>query len=428
MITNKEMQKAAEFIRKNCIATDYNFSINGSEDLLTRFAQNGITQHISGNKLNVNLSVAFDNKNGAASGNNLDEDSLKYLIKTAQGMAKLNQPDPEFVGSEPAHDLPDVNNYAKNTADLTVEKIVDDILTCVKNAKGKDAKLSGISQKHVYDTFLTTKNGFEGFDRSTSFSHSMTMKREGVETKVSRSVKDHAKFSMTTMIDQLNSQFDSLNNPVQIEKGKIPVILRPAAVLNWLFYLIWTFDRRTADEGHTPFTDQIGKQFFGDKFTFRSRLDDPDLEASKFLNGGIPAENIDWIVDGVLKNMSATRYYAKKNNLKALRPYNIILDGGDTTEQEMMKMVDRGVIVNNFWYIRPTDRKTGEWTGLTRDGVLYFEDGKIQKSVTNFRWNEILHDATKRILAMGPSIQQEYYAKVPTLLIDDFNFVDVTTF
>lgn len=422
------MQKAADFIRKNVKADDFSFSINGSEELLTRFAQNGITQHISGNKLNVNLNVAFENKTGEASGNILDKDALKYLIKTAESMAKLNQPDPEFVASESAHKLPEVNNYSQNTADLTVGKIVDDILNCVNNAKNKNAKVSGISEKEINSTFLTTKNGFEGFDNSTSFSHSMTLKREGVETKVSKSVKDHSRFNMTALIEQLNSQFDSLNNPIPLEKGRIPVILRPAAVLNWLFYLIWTFDRRTADEGHTPYTDQIGKQFFGKDFTFRSSLDDPDLEASKFLNGGIPAENIDWIVNGVMKNMSADRYYAKQNNLKALRPYNIIVEGGDATEAEMMKMVKRGVIVNNFWYIRPTDRKTGEWTGLTRDGVLYFEDGKIQKSVTNFRWNEILHDATKRILAMGPTVQQEYYAKIPTLLIDDFNFVDVTTF
>ncbi len=428
MITKQEMQKAAEFIRKNVKADDFNFSITGSEDLLTRFAQNGITQHITGDKLHVSLGVDFDNKNGQASGNNLDENSLKYLIKTAESMAKLNQPDPEFVPSETEHNLPNVNNYSNNTADLSLGKIVDDILKCVKNAKSKDAKLSGISEKHLDHTMLTTKNGFEGFDNSATFSHSMTMKKEGVETKVSRSVKDHAKLDLPALIDQLNTQFDSLSNPVQIEKGRIPVILRPAAVLNWLRYLIWTFDRRTADEGHTPFTDQIGKKFFGDKFTFRSSLDDPDLNAAKFLNGGVPAENIDWIVNGVLKNMSATRYYAKQKNLKALRPYNVIVEGGDTSEAEMMKMVKRGVIINNFWYIRPIDRKIGEWTGLTRDGVLYFEDGKIQKSVTNFRWNEILHDATKRILAMGPSVQQEYYAKVPTLLINDFNFVDVTTF
>jgi predicted Zn-dependent protease len=428
MITKQEMQKAADFIRKNVKADDFTLNVFSSEDLLARFAQNGITQHIAGNKLIASLEVAFDNKTGRASGNNLDENSLKYLINTAQSMAKLNQPDPEFVASESAHDLLNVNNFSQNTADLSVGKIVDDILKCVENAKNKDAKLSGISEKRLNHNLLTTKNGFEGFDKFASFSHSMTMKKEGVETKVSRSVKDHANFDFPALIDQLNSQFDSLSNPVQIEKGKIPVILRPAAVLNWLQYLIWTFDRRTADEGHTPFTDQIGKQFFGKDFTFRSSLDDPELNAAKFLNGGVPAENVDWIVNGVLKNMSATRYYAKQKNLKALRPYNIIVEGGDKSEVEMMKMVKRGVIINNFWYIRPIDRRTGEWTGLTRDGVLYFEDGKIQKSVTNFRWNEILHDATKRILAMGPVVQQEYYAKVPTLLIDDFNFVDVTTF
>jgi predicted Zn-dependent protease len=94
----------------------------------------------------------------------------------------------------------------------------------------------------------------------------------------------------------------------------------------------------------------------------------------------------------------------------------------------MMKMVERGVILNNLWYIRPVDAKSGVWTGLTRDGVLYFEDGEIKHSVTNFRWNEILHDATKRIIALGKAVQVEHYAVLPTIMFDDFNFVDVTTF
>ena len=174
------MQKAAEFIRKNCRASDFTFGINGSEDLLTRFAQNGITQHITGENLRVSLEVAFDNKTGAATVNRLNDDSLKYLIKTSENMAKLNQPDPEFIASEPAHELPEVNNYSDKTAELPVEKIVDDILKCVKNAKAKNAKVSGISEKNIHSTFLYTKNGFEGFDQSTSFSHSMTMKKEGV--------------------------------------------------------------------------------------------------------------------------------------------------------------------------------------------------------------------------------------------------------
>ncbi|KQC05472.1 MAG: hypothetical protein APR54_08265 [Candidatus Cloacimonas sp. SDB] len=428
MIEKQQIAKAVEYIRKNCRADDFSFSIATSNDHLTRFAQNGITQHISGEKQNIGLAVAFDAKTGSAAINSLEENSLQYLINKAESMAKLNQSDPEFVASEPSHQLPEVDNYSPNTADLPVETMVDDILKCVKNAESKKAKLSGISEKHITSSYLMTRNGFEGIDNSTFFSHSMTMKKDEVETKVSNSVLDHAKFNLEDQINQLNSQFDSLLKPVELPKGRIPVILRPAALLQWMFYLIWTFDRRNTDEGTTPFTDQIGKQFFGKNFTFKSRLDDPDLGAEKFNHEGVPNSNIDWIEQGIIKNMNRDRYYAKKLKKQAARPYNIIIAGGASSEEEMMKMVDKGVIVNRLWYIRPIDFKTGEWTGLTRDGVLYFENGKVKHSVNNFRWNEILHDATKRILAMGPSVQQEYYAKIPTLLIDNFNFVDVTSF
>jgi predicted Zn-dependent protease len=428
MIDNKQIQKAVKYIRKNCSADDFSFGINDSDEHLTRFAQNAITQHISGTKQNIRLNVSFDKKTGAASINNLQEASLKYLVETAEMMAKLNQPDPEYVPTEPAQELPDVDNYAKKTAELKTKTIVADILKCVKNAETKQAKVSGISEKHINSSYFMTKNGFEGSDISTHFSHSMTMKKDDVETKVSNSVLDHSKFSMEAQIEQLNSQFDSLHKPVALDKGRIPVILRPAALLQWMFYLIWTFDRRNADEGTSPFSDQVDKKFFGDKFSFISRLDDPDLSADKYGEGGVPNRNIDWIRNGVIKNMNLDRYYATKLNKQAARPFNIIIEGGNTSEAEMMKMVDRGVIVNRLWYIRPIDRKTGEWTGLTRDGVLYFENGEIKHSVNNFRWNEILHDATRRILALGPAVQQEYYAKIPTVLIDDFNFVDVTTF
>ena len=61
--------------------------------------------------------------------------------------------------------------------------------------------------------------------------------------------------------------------------------------------------------------------------------------------------------------------------------------------------------------------------------IIYQElvQGKIE-SASKAEYIRIIHEATKRILAMGPVVQQEYYAKIPTLLIDDFNFVDVTTF
>ena len=94
----------------------------------------------------------------------------------------------------------------------------------------------------------------------------------------------------------------------------------------------------------------------------------------------------------------------------------------------MMKMVPKGLIINRFWYIRTVDAKAGELTGMTRDGVLYFENGKVQHAVNNLRFNEIPHDTTKRMLALGESVLADSSVKLPTVLVDNFNFVDKTSF
>jgi len=421
-------EKAGKFIKQNCTADDFVLRINRSDSHKTRFAQNAITQHIDGSNFSAGLNVAFGNKTGTASINQIDEDSLKHIIKTAEEIAKLNQPDPEFVPSERKHKLPVVNNFSQNTFAIPVEEMVDNIRKCVKNAKSKDAVLSGITSKNLWESYLITKNGFEGFDKFSSFSHSMTLKRDTVETKVSRAMKDYKLFNLNKEIEQLNSQFDSLGKPQKTAPGKYNVILRPAAVDNLFSFFYWMMNMRDADEGVNPFTGQLGKKFFGDKFTLRSTIDDNSLISPKFGHEGLPNQNINWAKNGILKNLPTSRYYAQLKNLKPVSFSNFVIDGGNTTEQEMMSSVDSGLIINNFWYIRFIDKKKGELTGMTRDGVMYFEDGKIKNSVNNFRWNEVLHDVTCRILSLGPSILKDSYTKVPTMLIRDFNFVDTSSF
>ena len=421
-------EKAGKFIKQNCTADDFVLRINRSDSHKTRFAQNAITQHIDGSNFSAGLNVAFGNKTGTASINQIDEDSLKHIIKTAEEIAKLNQPDPEFVPSERKHKLPVVNNFSQNTFAIPVEEMVDNIRKCVKNAKSKDAVLSGITSKNLWGYYLITKNGFEGFDKFSSFSHSMTLKRDTVETKVSRAMKDYKLFNLNKEIEQLNSQFDSLGKPQKTAPGKYNVILRPAAVDNLFSFFYWMMNMRDADEGVNPFTGQLGKKFFGDKFTLRSTIDDNSLISPKFGHEGLPNQNINWAKNGILKNLPTSRYYAQLKNLKPVSFSNFVIDGGNTTEQEMMSSVDSGLIINNFWYIRFIDKKKGELTGMTRDGVMYFEDGKIKNSVNNFRWNEVLHDVTCRILSLGPSILKDSYTKVPTMLIRDFNFVDTSSF
>ncbi len=425
----KEIQKAAKFIEKHCTADDYTLSVYSYDAEMTRYAQNMITQNMSGLRHGVSLDVSYGNKTGSARINSFDEAELKRMIETAQNIAKLNKPDPEFVPSAKKTKIPKTDNISENTAKANMKDMVSVIKQIVDNAEKKKAFVSGLVTKTVTDFYLKTKNGFEAFDTSTEFDNSMTMAdNKSKETKVSRSVKDINDYCVKDEIALLNSQFDALTKPKKIEAGQYNVILRPQAVLNFFMFLLYFFDRKTADYGISAMAGQTGKNMFGKKFTLQSRLDEKDITVSPFSGGGVAARNIDWVKDGVLRELVTDRSYAAKIKAEPNFISNIIIRGGKATEEEMMKKVKNGLIINNFWYIRNVSTRKNEITGLTRDGINYFENGKIKHSVNNLRFNEIIHRASSNILMLGKEFNIAANTKVPTMLIKDFTFADTTTF
>ncbi len=425
----KELERIAQYVASKCEADDYILNVSYRDSHESRFAQNAITQHMAGQNINIYLETAYDNKTGSCSVNQSDESSIDYLIKTAQEIAKINQPDPEFVNSEASKKIPTVAGSADATALLAPEKMVNIIQASITNAEAKNAKVSGMTERHFSQNLTATKNGFFGFRDNSYFGHSMTMKKGDVETKVSYSSRDYATFKLIDQIKKINDQFDSLSTPKSFDPCQIPVIIRPSALMDYLSFLGWMMQRRQADEGLTAFSGQLGKQCFGEKFSLASLISDSELSSYPFSYEGVLAEDIWWIKDGVLKDMPTDRYWAKKIGAKpnaGMR--NLFVPGGDASEEQMMQMVPRGLIVNRFWYIRFVDVKTGELTGMTRDGILYFEDGKVQHAVNNLRFNEIPQVMTQKILAMGLSQLCESNIKLPTILVDGFNFVDKTSF
>ncbi|NLW19709.1 MAG: hypothetical protein GXY81_08490 [Candidatus Cloacimonetes bacterium] len=425
---NPLFEKIAQFVKNNCQADDYTLNISLGDSHETRFAQNGITQHIAGPNLSINLEVAFGQKTGSCRVNQADEETLKYLIQTAQDIARYNRPDPEYMPSVGAQELPKVDNSDPETRELEPEKMVEIVSESIARAKAWDATVSGMTEKHLWEVGLFTKNGFAGSDTSTNFGHSMTLKKGSVETKVSYSAKDFGGFSLEEELDRLGSQADSLADLHDFDPEKIPVILRPSAWEELLWFMAWMMNRRQSDEGFTPYTGKLGEAFFGPKFSLRSTLKEARLSALPWDMEGIASKEITWVENGVLKNLPTNRHWAKEKNIEPLSVYNFFIPGDDVSEEEMMAMVPRGLIINRFWYIRTVDAKAGEFTGMTRDGVLYFEDGKVRHAVNNLRFNEIPHDATRRILALGKQELTSSIGLMPSLMIDGFNFVDKTSF
>ena len=315
----KQFQAAVNIIEKNCNADDFSIILYRSDEQMIRYAQNKIIQNMSGVKIVANLSVAYGNRTGSATISSLDEKELKEMTETAQRIAKLNKEDPEFVKSASKTILPQTCNESESTEKLSLNEIGDLIVSAINNAEKKKAFVSGLVTKRIVDSYLKTKNGFEGFDRSSEFQNTMTLSDNKYrEAKVERSVKDVNDYSINKELEYLNSRYDGLTEPQKIDVGIYNVILRPQAV-NEFFSCFFDFgNRKNADQGLNAYHDSIGKNIFGKKFSLISKLDEKGLTAIRFGWDGVVAKNIEWIKNGIVNNLTIDRSYSKKIGEKSI--------------------------------------------------------------------------------------------------------------
>jgi predicted Zn-dependent protease len=104
--------------------------------------------------------------------------------------------------------------------------------------------------------------------------------------------------------------------------------------------------------------------------------------------------------NGVVENLIYSRFWAKQKGKEPTPgPVNSIMESSQAPAslEDMIKSMDRGILLGRFWYIRGVDPRTVLQTGLTRDGIWYIEKGKIQYSVKNFRFNQ----SVMQLLAPG---------------------------
>jgi predicted Zn-dependent protease len=95
--------------------------------------------------------------------------------------------------------------------------------------------------------------------------------------------------------------------------------------------------------------------------------------------------------------------------------------GTSASLEELIKSVKRGVLVTRFFYIRAVDPQTLLYTGLTRDGTFYIENGELKYPVKNFRFNESPVIMLNNLEALGRP-QRVNTSLIPPMVIRDFTF------
>ena len=102
-----------------------------------------------------------------------------------------------------------------------------------------------------------------------------------------------------------------------------------------------------------------------------------------------------------------------------------IMNGGNTSLEDLIKDTRRGVLVTRLWYIRTVDPQTLLYTGLTRDGTFFIENGRIKHPIKNFRFNESPIIMLNNLEALGEQVRINGNL-IPYMKVRDFTFTSLS--
>jgi len=358
---------------------------------------------------------------------------LERVVRRSEELAQFSQDNPEFMPPLEVQELKESISFKQSTADITPEDRTKIAESSIAPAKASGVIAAGFEEDYNGFGSMMNSNGLFAYNRGTSSDFTVTMRTED-GTGSGYAIHDYNdidKLDTAAASERAIKKAVDSKNAKAIEPGKYTVILEPAASVGLLQNMMWSLGARRADEGRSFMSKKgggtkLGEQIFDERVNI---YQDPFNEANPsrtWTGSGLPVEKLDWIKGGVVENLRYNRFWAKEKGVEPV-PFSgrFIMDGGDASTEDMIKDTKRGILVTRLWYIRYVDPQTLLYTGLTRDGTFYIENGEIKYPVKNFRFNESPVIMLNNLETLGKQYRIDGNM-IPVMKIRDFTFTSLS--
>jgi len=449
MLTRDEAQKLAQKVIGFSTFPDCQVTITSSEQAYTRFANNGITTASLNLRHNVAISVTRDGRTGDMGVNDLDDASLRAAVKKAEELAAIAPPNPERLPPLGAQTFPKTFDFDERTANARAPEMIPHVKTVIDAAMKQKQVAAGLIERSRRVTAIANKAGLFGYHDMADSQMTTTIRMadgssSGWAGQPSIKLGD---IDSTKLANTAIEKCTRWKNPQKLDPGNYTVVLEPTAAGDLVRLMQGAFSARNTEEGRTFLSKRGGGSLLGEKLfpefvTLRSDPFDPRQPSSPWTGDLLPTSAITWIDKGVVANLAYDRYWANKTG-KQPTPGGggggrgggggggfggggggLIMEGSDSTLEELIASVDRGLVITHFWYIRGVNPQTLQETGLTRDGVFLIEKGKITTPVMNFRFLESPVRLLKNTKRVGQAVRvrglEGGMMVAPSLVATDF--------
>ncbi|RLV48656.1 TldD/PmbA family protein [Nocardioides mangrovicus] len=422
-----------------------------------RWANNTLTTNGVMHEVGVTVVAVREGATASVSGTAATTEQVTALVEAADAACRAAEPaedrNPLVEGDAAADwDLPpgqtSIDVFAGFAGELGEE---------FGRAEAENRVLYGFVSHGVGTTYLASSTGLRLRHEQPTGHYGCTGKTADLTASawVGGATRDFADVDAHTMADTLVTRLGWAERRVDLPAGRYDTILPPAAVADLMIDAYWSMGGRDSFEGQTVYSGRTGGTRVGERIAregvgLYSDPGHPALQCAPFevatsssgnasvFDNGLPLTRTPWLDDGVLTSLITTRHSAAMSGLSVTPGIdNLVLeiDGATGGWEDLVRDVERGLLLTCLWYIRVVDPQTLLLTGLTRDGVYLVENGEITGAVNNFRFNESPVDLLRRFSAASatqPSFSREwgddYFSRTatPALRIPDFNMSSVS--
>ncbi len=351
---------------------------------------------------------------GVASSGRTDTEGLRRLAENAAAIARVVEELEDWSGLPgPTEAQPVAAGYSAATAEASPEFRAAAVRAVIDAADSAGVIAYGSFATGRESTAVANSHGIRvGGTRTTSQLITVSMGPDGGTGYAEAAAVDAETIDAAALGREASGKARATANAVSIEPGDYPVVLEEYAVVDLLDMLGYLgFSALAVQEERSFF--EPGKRIGSELVTLIDDGHDPAGLPMWFDYEGVAKQRVELVDRGICRGVVYDTQTAARDGvastghgLPAPNPYgpfplNMVMAPGTASREDLIAGLDRGLLVTRFHYTNPVHPKLAIVTGMTRDGTLLVEGGKIVGPVRNLRYTQSYLDSLAGTVAVA---------------------------
>lgn len=404
--------------KAKCVVTSketHEFNVDGGEFSLFRTLFDN----------EISITAYKDNKKGTININRFDDEAIIEAVKNCINVANSGSSDEAWdIASKQENRIFTEGSYIPN-----IELFFERTKELVQDIKEKHPHIL-LEQMIVYHV---KENSIYLDTNDTNYE--MTLGKYVISIMFSAHDGDKVTsfFGTEVCIDNLDRPFielgsiekdltdveDQLNTVPLLGKFEGVAVITPSCLVSIMYYIINNFASNSVIlDGTSVWKDKIGKKVADERITVSLKpLDERVICGERYTEDGFISENFNLIKDGILEGFAIPLYAANKTGHDRAKnsSFNLVVEGGETPVDNIIKDIKKGIIVGRFSGGNPT--VNGDFSGVAKNSFLV-EDGKIVGAINETMINGNLADLLNNLVAISKETVEDGSMVLPYMAFD----------